>query len=107
MTPLKTFMIFTGTGPILVITRLNDMEGEVARRHMESKGIRKYIAYEVPYATAEERYGTRLHKAVDRLASEEDIRVFDVDGHHAFMVFDFTEMGEPVYVDAKLSELLA
>lgn len=107
MKPLKTFMIFTGTGPILVVTRLLDMEMEVARRHMESKGIRKYIAYEVPYVTAEERYGTRLHKAVDRLAGEDDIRVFDVDGHHAFMVFEFTEMGEPVYVDAKLSELLA
>ncbi|NCO58507.1 MAG: hypothetical protein COW73_06215 [Nitrospirae bacterium CG18_big_fil_WC_8_21_14_2_50_70_55] len=107
MRPLKTFMVFTGTGPILVVTRLNDMEEEVARLHMESKGIRKYIAYEVPYTTAETRYGTRLHKAVDRLASDDDIRVFDVDGHHAFMIFDFTEMGEPVYVDAKLSELLA
>ena len=103
---MKTFMVFTGTGPIMVVTRLQEMDVEAARRHMESKGIKKYIAYEVPYARSEERYGTRLRAAIDRLAHQEDIRVFDVDGHHSFMNFDFTEMGEPVYVDSRLAEVI-
>jgi hypothetical protein len=100
---MKTFMVFTGTGPIMLVTRLQEMDVEEARAHMESKGIKKYIAYEVPFTRAEERYGTRLRAAIDRLAHEQDIRVFDVDGHHVFMNFDFTEMGEPVYVDSRLS----
>ena len=103
---MKTFMVFTGTGPIMLVTKLTEMDVEAARAHMESKGIKKYIAYEVPYSRSEERYGTRLHAAVSRLANDEDIRVFDVDGHHAFTNFDFTEMGEPVYVDSRLSEVI-
>ncbi|HEX9593156.1 MAG TPA: hypothetical protein VGB12_07410 [bacterium] len=103
---MKTFLVFTGTGPIMLVTRLSEMDVDAARNHMESKGIKKYIAYEVPYSRAEERYGTRLHAAVARLAHPEDIRVFDVDGHHAFMNFDFTEMGEPVYVDGRLAEVI-
>jgi hypothetical protein len=106
MQALKTFMIFTGTGPIMVVTRLPEMDTELARKHMESKGVKKYIAYEVPVARAEERYGTRFHMAVERLAHDQDIRVFDVDGHHVFNTFEFTEMGEPVPVDPKLADVL-
>ena len=99
---IKAFMVFTGTGPIMVVTKLPEMDVDAAREHMASKGIRKYIAYEVPLARVEERYGTRYHAAVSRLASDKDIRVLDVDGHHVFSSFDFTEMGEPVYVGSRL-----
>ncbi len=96
---VRSYVIFTGSGPMLVVTRLTDgMQGIIAKDHLAGKGVDKYIAFEVAHETAEKRYGIRFTDAVNRLASDRDLRVVDVDGHHVFKTFAFKEMGEPVYV---------
>lgn len=96
---IRTFMIFTGTGPILVVSRLAaGADGAEARAILQSKGIDRYLAFEVSSEVAERRYGTRFHSAVQRLASDHDLRVVDLDGHHVFASFSFAEMGTPQYV---------
>jgi hypothetical protein len=96
---VRAYIIFGGTGPILVVTRnAQGMQSEDAQERLEDKGIKKYIAFEVPPARAEERYGTRYSAAASRLVGDEDIRVVDVDGHQVFSSFEFREMGEPVFV---------
>ncbi|MBF0284908.1 MAG: hypothetical protein HQL51_10670 [Magnetococcales bacterium] len=96
---LRAYMVFSGTGPILVVTRLSTgMQSRHAQEHLAGKGLEKYIAFEVPVARAKERYGPRFQTAVDRLNAPEDIRVVDLDGHHVFSNFQFNEMGEPVFV---------
>ena len=98
---LRAYMVFSGTGPILVVTRLSTgMQGSQARDYLAAKGIDKFIAFEVPVPRARERYGPRFQTAVDRLVTNEDIRVVDLDGHHVFGNFEFTEMGEPVFVSS-------
>ena len=97
---VRAYVVFTGSGPILLITKLNTgMQGELARNHLANKGISKFIAYEVSHEKAHDTYGTRFNEAVNRLASDNDVRVVDIDGHHVFSRFSFAEMGEPVYVD--------
>jgi hypothetical protein len=97
---VRAYVVFTGTGPILLVTRLDTgMQGESATRHLSNKGIKKFMAFEVSHEKAEERYGTRFTEAVNRLASDNDLRVVDVDGHTVFARFSFAEMGEPVYME--------
>ena len=96
---VRAYVIFGGTGPILVVSKNSaGMQSEIAIERLVDKGIKKFIAFEVPPARAEERYGTRYRAAAQRLADEKDIRVVDVDGHHVFASFEFREMGEPVFV---------
>jgi hypothetical protein len=96
---VRAYVVFTGSGPVLLVTRLSSgMQGDVASQHLANKGINKYIAFEVSHEKAQERYGTRFSSAVNRLASDADIRVVDIDGHHVFTSFSFAEMGEPVFV---------
>lgn len=96
---IRSYVVFTGSGPILVVTRLSSgLQGDIPKQHFINKGIGKFIAFEVSHEKAEERYGTRFKEAVLRLASDNDIRVVDVDGHHVFASFAFAEMGEPVFV---------
>jgi hypothetical protein len=98
---IRVYVVFTGSGPILMATRLSSgMQGDMARQHLANKGINKYIAFEVSQEMAEKHYGTRFTAAVNRLASDTDLRVVDVDGHHVFNSFSFAEMGEPVYIEA-------
>ncbi|MBF0309069.1 MAG: cytosolic protein [Magnetococcales bacterium] len=97
---VRAYLIFGGNGPILVVTQHHEgLQSERARFHLENKGIRKYIAFEVPLSRAREIYGSRLDTAVERLVSPSDIRVVDMNGDHVFANFNFNEMGEPVFVD--------
>lgn len=102
---VRLYMIFSGSGPILVMTRFNGgMQAQLAREYLAFKGILKFVAYEVPAVRAEERYGTRFRATADQLSSDQDFRVMDMDGHHVFNSFDFVEMGEPVYVGGKMDD---
>ncbi|MBF0370088.1 MAG: hypothetical protein HQL52_11595 [Magnetococcales bacterium] len=102
---VRGYMIFSGTGPILVVTRLSDgMQSEAARDRLANKGIRKFIAFEVSAEVVQARYGERYEGAVSRLQGEDDIRMVDLAGHHVFANFDFTEMGEPVFVGGRMDD---
>lgn len=99
---VRVYMVFTGSGPILLVTKNNDgMQGAMAKTYLANKGIIRYIAYEVSVVRAKERYGHRFDANVAQLTSDMDLRVLDIDGHHVFNSFDYNEMGEPVYVGGK------
>lgn len=100
---VRAYIIFSGMGPILVVTRMpSGMQSPEAKLYMAGKGIRKYIAFEVSPHRVEKKYGDRFRVAVERLASDTDHKVVDLDGHNVFNNFEFTEMGEPVYVGSGL-----
>ncbi|MBF0589851.1 MAG: cytosolic protein [Magnetococcales bacterium] len=96
---VRSYLIMSGSGAMLVLTKMSQgMQSDVARDTMLKKGIRKYIAFEVPPARAKERYGARFEAVSSTITQENDIRVMDVDGHHVFANFEFREMGEPAFV---------
>ena len=96
---IRAYMVFGGSGPILVLTRsTRGMQSDLARNYFAQKGINKYIAIEVSAEHAEKKYGTRFHTTATCLKSEDDIRVLDIEGHHVFYNFEYEEMGEPIYV---------
>ena len=45
---MKTGIIFTGTGPILIITTYSSFDDPGLVEKLRAKGIKKYIAYELP-----------------------------------------------------------
>ncbi len=96
---VRSYLIMSGSGAMLVLTKMSaGMQSENAQKTMLRKGIKKYIAFEVPPARVEERYGARYGAVASTLTAEDDIRVMDVDGHHVFANFEFREMGEPAFV---------
>lgn len=65
------------------------------------KGIKKYIAYNVPEDLVKERYGKHYNVILGDLKQNDDLRVLDYDGHHVFYSFSLKEMGEPTYHEAE------
>jgi len=97
---MKAGIFFTGTGPILILTSYNTLSDPNLVDKLATKGIKKYIAYEVPEDKVKERYGQHYNVILGDLNQTDDLRVLDYDGHHVFYNFSLNEIGEPVYHEA-------
>ncbi len=97
---MKAGILFTGTGPILILTSYNQLSDPNLVEKLATKGIKKYIAYEVPEEKVKERYGQHYNVILGDLNQTDDLRVLDYDGHHVFYNFSLKEIGEPVYHEA-------
>ncbi|CAB5114941.1 hypothetical cytosolic protein [Olavius algarvensis associated proteobacterium Delta 3] len=94
---MKAGIFFTGTGPILLLTSYEAFDDPNLVEKLNTKGIRKYIAYEVPKEKVKEKYGKQYNIILGDLKQSDDLRVLDYDGHHVFYNFSIKDVGEPVY----------
>ena len=94
---MKAGIFFTGTGPILILTSYSNLEDPNLVEKLATKGIKKYIAYEVPEDLVKDKYGKHYNVIMGDLKQTDDLRVLDYDGHHVFYNFSLNEIGEPVY----------
>jgi hypothetical protein len=93
---LKAYVLFCGSGPILVLTTFSSITHEQLVEKLLHKGIRKFIAYQVPISRVREQYGVPFEVISNELASTGDLRVLDFNGHQVFSKFSVKEFGDPV-----------
>ena len=91
---MRAGIIFTGTGPILILTTYTSFEDEKLIEKLNLKGIKKFIAYEVPVDLVREKYGQQFDVIMKDVKQTDDLRVLDFDGHKIFYSFSFSELGE-------------
>jgi hypothetical protein len=90
---MKTYMLITGSGPIVILTSHDSVLDAALVRKLAGKGIEKFIAYEIPIGLARERYGAHFALVQGDLRQTDDLRVLDYDGSRAFKLFRFDELG--------------
>jgi hypothetical protein len=93
---MRAYIIFSGTGPILVLTTYSDLVEPRLVDKLKHKGIAKFIAYEVPVETVRRIYGVPFEVIATDLETSEDLRVLDFNGHHIFSRFALSELGDPI-----------
>ena len=93
---MKAYIVFSGTGPILILTTYPDLMDERLVDKLKHKGIAKFIAYEVGVETVRRIYGVPFEVIATDLETSEDLRVLDFNGHHIFSRFSLGELGEPI-----------
>ncbi|HPQ45011.1 MAG TPA: hypothetical protein PKZ42_12385 [Syntrophales bacterium] len=96
---MKTSIIFTGTGPILIMTSYDSLTNPDFVDKLAAKGIKKFIAYDLPVEKVRERYGKHFNIVMNDLHQQDDLRVLDYNGHSIFLNFSFAEIGDPVYYE--------
>lgn len=96
---MKAGIFFTGTGPILILTTYESLRDPKLAEKLASKGIKKYIAYELSEEAVTKRYGQHYNVILGDLKQTDDLRVLDYDGHHVFYNFSLNELGQPIYHD--------
>ena len=98
---MKAGIIFTGTGPILILTTYESFKDPKLISKLEAKGIRKYIAVELPLDSVKAKYGNQYHVVMGDLKQSDDLRVLDYNGYNVFYNFPFSEMGQPIYIEPR------
>ncbi len=93
---MRAYLIFTGTGPILVLSTYPKLTDERLVGKLRYKGIDKFIAYEVDLGAVRERYPESFDSISQDLAQVEDIRVLDFNGHQIMARFSLDELGDPI-----------
>lgn len=95
---MKAGVFFTGTGPILLLTSYEELNDPRFVEKLATKGIKKFIAFEIDTKKVAQRYGQQYHDILSDLKQSDDLRVLDYDGHHVFYNFALG-VGVPIYYD--------
>ena len=95
--PMHAYLIFTGSGPILLLSTYPALTDERLIDKLRYKGIDKLIAYEVHLDAVKERYERSFENiSQDLEGGDEDVRVLDFNGHQIMANFSLDELGEPI-----------
>ena len=98
---MKTFMLFTGGGPLVILTSYEEVTDSALVDKLAGKGIEKFIAFEIDLETAKQRYGGHFHVVENDLRENDDLRILDYDGQRALKLFRFHEMSQPTFIEAE------
>lgn len=93
---MKVAMLFTGSGPLVILTSYESLTSPALLDTLVAKGIDKFIAYEIPQDMARQRYGGHYDVVAGDLHESDDLRVLDYNGERAFRLFRFDELCPPV-----------
>jgi hypothetical protein len=96
---MKAGLLITGNGTLLYLTSHKTFMDEDLILKYKTKGIDKFIAYEVSVEEAKKRYGKHYDIVVQDLHETDDLRILDYDGTRAFKMFSFDEMGKPFFYE--------
>lgn len=95
-TRMRSYLIFTGSGPILVVSTYPKLTDERLLQKLRYKGIVRFIAYEVDLDAVARIYGESYDAVVNDLATGEDLRVLDFNGHQIMANLSLDALGDPI-----------
>lgn len=93
---VRSYLMFTGSGPILAISTYPKLTDERLLQKLRFKGISKFLAYQVDMDIVEEQYGQALRDISADLDGVEDLRVLDFNGHQIMANFSLDSLGDPI-----------
>jgi hypothetical protein len=93
---MKAGIIFTGTGPVLILTKFESLIDPSLIDRFNVKNIKKFIGYEVPLSEVKLHYGNHYDVVMEDLKQDDALRVVDEDGDHVLENFSLRALGNPV-----------
>ena len=94
---MKAGIFFTGSGPILILTSYESLTDPRLVEKLATKGVKKFVAFDVPLEMAKEKYQHHYNVITGDLHQQDDLRILDYDGHHVFNLFRLEELGNPIF----------
>lgn len=96
---MKAGIIFTGTGPILILTTYTSFSEPAFIEKMAQKGIMKFLAYELDTDVVRNIYGRKFDMIMNDVKQPDDLRVLDYNGYNVFHNFSLKDLAPPILVE--------
>jgi len=93
---MRALMLISGSGPVVVLSSHGSITDPAFLGKLKSKGVEKFIAYDLPLEQVKERYGGHFNVVMNDLHESDDLRVLDYNGHRVFELFRLRDLGSPV-----------
>ena len=93
---MKAALIFTASSPLVILTSYDSLTTAPLLEKLSAKGIHKFIAYEIPVAIVQQRYGHHFQAVTQGLHETDELRILDENGYRAFELLRFEDLGEPI-----------
>ncbi len=93
---MKSAIIFSGTGPILILTTYESFTHPAFVKKLAAKGINKFVAVELPVEKVKQKYADNFNIVMEDLHQTDDLRVLDYNGHSIMNAFSMKEWGRPI-----------
>lgn len=90
---MKSAIVFSGTGPILILTTYESLTHPAFVKKLAAKGINKFVAVELPVEKVKEKYADNFNIVMEDLHQTDDLRVLDYNGHSIMNAFSMKEWG--------------
>ena len=97
---MKAGILFTGSGPILILTNYSSFEDSHLTEKLAGRGIKKFIAFEIPEEKAKKIYGKHFDVIMQDRKETDELRVLDFDGRRIFNNFSLKDLGDHICYDA-------
>lgn len=94
---MKAYLLFTDTGPIVILTSYDSIRDPELVSRLEAKGVKKFVAHELPLSLVKERYETHFDMVINNPEETDALRILEYEGERAFKMFSFDELGSPIY----------
>lgn len=94
---MNAMLLLTANGPLVILTSYASARDSGLLDKLKAKGVRKFIAFDIPLDLAKQRYANHFIVVAHDLHETDDLRVLDFDGPHAFQLFKFDELGAPLF----------
>lgn len=93
---MKAGLLLTGSGALIYLTSHKGYVDDRLIEKFATKGITKFIAFELPVEEAKRRYANHFNIVMQDLRETDDLRILDYNGTRAFNMFSFDELGTPI-----------
>ena len=91
---MNGILVFGGSGPQLLLSSYSTIDRPDLIARLEAKGLRKFIACEIPVDGCRDLYDYTYRNIAEDLGTLNDLRVPDLDGQRIFLDFSLRELGE-------------
>ncbi len=93
---MKSAIIFSGTGPILILTTFESLTHPAFVQKLATKGITKFVAIELPVEKVKSVYAGTFDIILEDIRQTDDLRVLDYNGHNIMNAFSLKEWGPAI-----------
>lgn len=90
---MKAALVFTGSGPIVVLTTHDGLTDPDLVSRFAAKGIQKFLAFEVRVEAIKAKCQAHFDHVLEDIRLEDDLRVVDENGHRVLSAFSLREPG--------------